>query len=327
MTVSVIVCTYRRAEDLCRLLACLTRQTYRDLEVLVVDGTGDDPVVRDAVAAFVAGTGRTLRLELITSPKGLTTQRNGGLRVARGDVICFLDDDVTVGPTFIAAAAALLDQPDLRDVGGLTGFDLLSYPQPVSWRWRMRRLLGTTPSLDPGATDRLGRHVPVSFATRSPRLRRLGWLPGFCMIYRRSAIGDLTFDERLPTYGGEDRDFSLAVAARWRLLLASQLELEHHVSPNARSSDVRRMYETGFGTGRAFAKRAAGVRDRLSLAHYIACEFVLDVVTVLARPSIDRLRMPLARARGIMAGWRSLAGSRTNRVVPPIGDAANGATR
>ncbi|MGH7650177.1 MAG: glycosyltransferase, partial [Gemmatimonadaceae bacterium] len=253
--------------------------------------------------------------------------RNAGLRVARGDVVCFLDDDVTIGPTFIADAATLLGDPDLRDVGGLTGFDLLNYPQPVSWRWRLRRWLGTTPSLEAGATDRLGRHAPVSFATRSPALRPVGWLPGFCMIYRRAAIGDLAFDEGLPTYGGEDRDFSIGVSAHWRLMLASELELEHHVSPSARSSALRRMYETGFGTGRAFAKRARGLRDRIALAHYIACEFAIDAVLVFPRVSVDRLRMPMARARGIVAGWRSIPRARPGAPVRPMAGAPNGAAR
>jgi GT2 family glycosyltransferase len=268
-----------------------------------------------------------MRLALITSPKGLTIQRNAGVRVARGDVICFLDDDVTVGPRFIADAVALLEEPALRDVGGITGFDRLSYPQPVSWRWRMRRWLGTTPSLEAGAADRLGRHAPVSFATRSPALRPIGWLPGFCMIYRRAVMDGLAFDEGLPTYGGEDRDFSLAVAARSRLMLASQLELEHHVSPSARASDVRRMYETGFGTGRAFAKRATGLRDRFSLMHYIACEFIIDLATAVPRPSVERLRLPFARARGIVAGWRSLAHPGHGTMVRPVAGTANGATR
>jgi GT2 family glycosyltransferase len=306
MLISVIICTYRRADDVRRAIECLVAQTHRDFEVLVVDGSGKDPVVREAVAALVKGAAADLDLELIESPAGLTRQRNAGLGRARGDLICFLDDDVTVDARFLETVRELFDSPDMHDVGGLTGFDQENYPQPVSWRWKMRSLLGTTPGLQPGIADRLGRHAPLSFVQQRQSCLRVGWLPGFCMIYRRESISDLRFDESLPTYGGEDRDFSFAVGERWRLLLCGALLLRHHTSPTARSSAVRRVYETGFGTGRTFAKRARGVRDSFAIAHYIGCEFLLDVAAFARRPSIDALRMPFARARGIFAGLSSL---------------------
>lgn len=304
--ISIIICTYRRADDTRRLLECLAVQTFPGFEVLIVDGTGDDSAVRDAIAQLAMGPAAGMNMTVIESPAGLTRQRNVGLSRAMGDVICFLDDDVTVDAHFLEKVSTLLNEPEMSDVGGLTGYDLEHYPQPVSWKWRLRNLLGTVPGLDPGAADRLGRHAPLAFVRQSSACLRVGWLPGFCMIYRRESIGDLRFDEGLPTYGGEDRDFSLFVGERWRLLLCGSLLVRHHWSPSARGPAVRRMYETGFGTGRAFAKRARGARDAASIAHYITCEFLMDLLAFVRRPSLHQLRVPFARARGIVAGLSSL---------------------
>jgi len=304
--ISVVICTYKRAEDVRRVLRSLAEQTYGDFEVLVVDGTGDDPVVREAVAEEARGAAAALELRVIESPKGLTRQRNAGLREAKGEVICYLDDDVTLDARFLERAAALLDDPSMHDVGGITGFDLENYPQHIGWRWRLRRALGTVPSLEPGAVDRLGRHVPLSFVQPGVKCMSVGWLPGFCMIYRREAIGDLRFDEGLPTYGGEDRDFSLSVGERARLVLCGDLRVRHHGSPGARSTSVRRVYETGYGTGRAFAKRVRGASDALRVAHYIVCEFTVDVIAFCGRPSGSGIRVPFARASGVIAGFNSV---------------------
>lgn len=315
MLISVIICTYRRADDITRVLECLAAQTLHDFEVLVVDGSGEESAVRDAVAAVARGVAAKLDLTVVESPAGLTRQRNAGLARARGDIICFLDDDVTVDARFLETVRELFDSPDLSDVGGLTGYDQENYPQPISWRWKMRRLLGTTPGLEPGVADRLGRHAPLSFVRGPAGCFSVGWLPGFCMIYRRESIGGLRFDECLPTYGGEDRDFSFTVGERWRLLLCGSLLVRHHTSPTARSSAVQRMYETGFGTGRTFAKRAHGVRDAASIAHYIGCEFLLDLVAFTRRPSMEGMRIPFARARGIFAGLSSLPRGRRTRLA------------
>src|SRR3954463_9542500 len=67
MDISVIICTYRRAGALMDLLGCLAAQTYGDFEVLIVDGSGDDPTVRDKVAQFAREERKQLDLRLLTS--------------------------------------------------------------------------------------------------------------------------------------------------------------------------------------------------------------------------------------------------------------------
>ena len=88
MRFSLIVATINRTTELHDLLTSLTRQTYREFEVIVVDQNADDRLV--PILKFFGDRLQILRLK---SPSGLSRARNAGLRAARGDVICFPDDD------------------------------------------------------------------------------------------------------------------------------------------------------------------------------------------------------------------------------------------
>ncbi|MGE3776800.1 MAG: glycosyltransferase family 2 protein, partial [Pirellulaceae bacterium] len=70
MFVSVIICTYRRAAEVQRLLICLSEQKSVAFEVLVVDGSGEDRAVVDAVESAARESAKGLRLCLIRSPAG-----------------------------------------------------------------------------------------------------------------------------------------------------------------------------------------------------------------------------------------------------------------
>lgn len=312
MFVSVIICTYGRASSLAALLHCLLRQTHEQLEILVVDGNENSAQARRAIEELVSGLGAAERVRIIRSGRGLTRQRNAGMREAQGEVLAFLDDDVTLDPGFISQTVALLERPDMQSVGGVTGYDTLTYGTPMAPRWRIRRFFGAIPSLVPGAIDHLGRAVPVSFVRPFSGCKEIGWLAGFCMIYRRAAVEGLQFDECLPTYGGEDRDFSIQVGLRWKLVLCGDLLLNHHGSAEGRESDVYRMLQNSFGAGRRFAKAARGVSDYLVIARTLVGDLLVDLLSWMAHPSRSRLLIPVARIQGLIEGWRSV-GSATAR--------------
>lgn len=91
---SVVICTRNRTDQLHRCLESLAAQkiSRREFEVVVVDDGSDPPA---AIEAFKD----RLKIRLLRRPhRGLAAARNWGIRAARGHVVLFLNDDVTLPP-------------------------------------------------------------------------------------------------------------------------------------------------------------------------------------------------------------------------------------
>jgi glycosyltransferase involved in cell wall biosynthesis len=288
-------------------LDSLDAQTYQDFEVLIIDGNENPSPARVTVQQFLAQSMMGVKLNLIASGKGLTRQRNVGLGRAKGELICFLDDDVTVPPDFLSRVVNILGQPEMQDVGGMTGYDKINYPAPVTLRWRLRRMFGVIPDLPPGGIDHLGRGIPLSFLQPFTGYKEVGLLAGFCMIFRRSTVGALRFDELIPTYGGEDRDFSMQVGWRSRLLICGDLLLCHYATPQGRDSDLERNVQSAFGMGRRFVKFSRSRRDDLTLIATFLADCAIDLMFLVRRPAPINFRITVGRIMGFFAGLRSAA--------------------
>ena len=304
--ISVIICTYRRSEALARLLEALEAQNGTAFETIVVDGSGSDTAVRQLVAEWNCDRVNGKRVLFISAPKGLARQRNIGLRECRGDIVCFLDDDVSFGPEFLQRVAAIMGADDSRDLVGLTGYNDRANPGPSALEMRLRLWLALVPGLRPGCADHLGRAAPLSLPGPVEGWIPVQWLPGYCQVYRRAAIEDLLFDESLPTYGGEDLDFSLRAGRRGKMILCGTLMIAHHCDATQRVSRVERMRQCGFGVGRLMAKGSTGLGDIRRIAATVLGYLVFDLLKALAGRSIEGMQCAVARQRGILSGLRSL---------------------
>ncbi len=91
MYVSVIIPTYNREKFIERAVRSVLSQTYRNLEVIVVDDGSSDGTA--AVAAKLARTDSRLRCVHHDGNKGAQKARNTGIHEARYDFIAFLDSD------------------------------------------------------------------------------------------------------------------------------------------------------------------------------------------------------------------------------------------
>jgi glycosyltransferase involved in cell wall biosynthesis len=107
-TISAIVPTYKDGARLTLALESIATQTYphAKLEIIVVDdGSNDDTAQR--VAAFAA-TSPVSTFYFVQANAGPAAARNHGIRMARGDVVAFLDADDRWQPTKLERQIPLL---------------------------------------------------------------------------------------------------------------------------------------------------------------------------------------------------------------------------
>lgn len=95
---SIIISTLNEEKYLPKLLNSLTRQSFDNFEVIVVDAYSEDKTVEKAqnYAAQLPS------LKIIISPKRLLPyQRNLGAKKAGGKFLIFFDADITIPPEFL----------------------------------------------------------------------------------------------------------------------------------------------------------------------------------------------------------------------------------
>lgn len=92
--VSVIIPTYKRADKLKRALDSVSNQTYKNLEILVVnDNDNNDEYTKELLDLFEIITDSRVELVFQKCHINGAAARNEGIRRAKGEFIAFLDDD------------------------------------------------------------------------------------------------------------------------------------------------------------------------------------------------------------------------------------------
>jgi GT2 family glycosyltransferase len=211
MRFSVVIPTLGRVEPL--------RMTLTS--VLGCDPPADEVIVVDADpgrSAFAVAEG--LGARALAAPRGLTRQRNLGVREASGDVVVFLDDDVEVEPGLFAGLAEAYADPG---VVGVTG-----------------RVVEPGPSRR-GSPDSAGRRLlfrgEEGTFTRAGYPRRLArldapadveYMQGCFMSARRELAQEVGFDEALDGYAlAEDEDFGYRLSRVGRIRYVPALRVVH----------------------------------------------------------------------------------------------------
>ena len=110
--VSCVIPSYKRSDSLRRAIDSALAQTYKSIEVLVVDDNvaGDDFSI--ALHEILDEYNNDPRVQLVLQEKHVNgaEARNAGIRAAHGNWIAFLDDDDEWLPTKIEKQMAALEQ-------------------------------------------------------------------------------------------------------------------------------------------------------------------------------------------------------------------------
>jgi glycosyltransferase involved in cell wall biosynthesis len=116
--ISVILTTYNRPELAKSAFESVVRQTTAPLEIIVVEDASQTDI-----ESWIANLGREdTSYVRHDSNRGLAAARNTGLRIARGDLIAYIDDDDEWLPSRLEAQLKRLrslDEDDLQNLAAL----------------------------------------------------------------------------------------------------------------------------------------------------------------------------------------------------------------
>lgn len=216
MLITVLVPTYRRPLDLLRCLKALAQQT-RPVDQVIVTIRNTDVETWKSLKAIDQ---LELPLQTVEVVKpGVVAAMNAGLTVLEGDILAITDDDAVPHPDWIEQ----IEQHFLVDdqVSGVGGRDYVYHGD----------VLEDGAALEVGTVSWFGRatgnhHIGIGEA------REVDVLKGVNMSFRKTAIHNLKFDERMKGTGAQvhfEMAFCLALKKKgWKLIYDPKIAVDHY---------------------------------------------------------------------------------------------------
>lgn len=246
LSISLIICTYQRSNEIRRLLKALMSQTRIPDEIIVVDGSLDnttESVTKEFIEIF---SGRLVYVHVDKTDRGLTRQRNVGIKLAKSEIIAFLDDDTIPEPDYFEQIhACFLRHPEAIGVGGTItneiewkkagsdnkpGWNVFRWEEwerRENWRWRVRKLLGLDSPLPPGWMPPFGHGRPANYPPDGKDYR-VEFVMGGCSNWRRSIFEKILFSSFFIGYGlYEDLDFCIRASRLGSIYQCTRARLRH----------------------------------------------------------------------------------------------------
>jgi glycosyltransferase involved in cell wall biosynthesis len=228
-TVSVIVPAHNRAGTIAAAIESVRSQTFRNLEIVVVDDGSSDETA--AIATAIARNEPRLQVHSHPRNRGAQAARNTGIRAAQGEWIAFLDSDDVYYPDSIevrlkaARDAGLSVVHSACDTFGPDGI-LPSPIRPVEGDVYRELLTGPGPAF-PGMIvkrellDRIGflnesilSYQEWDTAIRLAAIARFGFVDKPTFRYDRGSVGAISQDDLRTAIGYEQ-----VVSGHWREVL------------------------------------------------------------------------------------------------------------
>ena len=209
--VSVVIPAYNSEATLARSIESALRQSYRPLEILVVDDCSTDGTSRIA-EGFAARGVRLVRLE---RQSGASGARNAGIEAADGDLVAFLDSDDEWLPSKIEKQVALFATDERITLVSCAANVISSSGRDLG--------------------DIYGGHRPTTGPDAWKALLATNFIATPTVLARRRQLLEAgSFDPRLKI--GEDQDMWIRLAMRGNVAYISEVLVLVHIREKSLSN-------------------------------------------------------------------------------------------
>lgn len=223
--VSIVIPSWNGAALLAPALESLTRQTFDDFEIVVVDNGSSDGTVEMLGREHPAA-----RLVELGENRGFAAAVNAGISAARGEIVVLMNNDTEAEPHWLEALVRAIDE-DPR-VGSVAS-RMLAFSDP--------------PRIDSAGVQfglyasQIGEGAPDGAWFDEPR--EVFAACAGAAAYRREALDQVGgLDERYFAYF-EDVDLGARLQlAGWRCMYAPEAVIRHHGSATSNRIPGRKFY-------------------------------------------------------------------------------------
>lgn len=208
--VSVVIPAYNAKETIANCIDALLAQKYpKDAyEIIVIDDASEDNT-----QAVLENYKSNSLVKIIrhAENQALAAARNSGIKIAQGEILIFVDADITVLPDFITRHVKYFDKP---------------------------QLIGVLSQLTPGPDIKCDKYQRYLYESKrgAKKYSNKNAIPFNTFLFtassvRKSIIYDIgCFDDKIIKYGGEDTEFAYRLWRRYPqgLYYAPQIKVIHH---------------------------------------------------------------------------------------------------
>lgn len=219
--VSVVICSHNGASRIETVLGALQAQNDTEqfsYEVILVNNASTDDLESRACACWHS---QAAPLRIVPEERpGLVYARETGINAAGHPLICFVDDDNVLSPTFLWRAIQLMNKHPRAAICGAHGLAECTGPVP-EWLWDGWSGHAVGPQGDAEGSLPPGRH----------------YVYGAGMVIRRAALDDLkrigfvsllSGRKGVSLSSGEDVELCLALQLLgWGLIQSPELKFQH----------------------------------------------------------------------------------------------------
>ena len=204
--ISVIVPIYNTSKYLVRCVDSIRNQTYRNLEIILIDdGSTDDSL---KVCKLLAEEDDRIKV-IHQDNTGLAETRNKGIDIASGDYICFIDSDDYIESGMVETLLKNAERTN-SDVSGIRAFIHLRNGRVEGFKNGKREIVSTK-----GIREAVSSYSDGVIS-----------IAAWDKLYKKEALDGIRFDKNVFK---EDVDFILRLCIAGRSFVSDTKEFYHYV--------------------------------------------------------------------------------------------------
>ncbi len=298
MKSTLIIPTYNRPKELRECLSSIIDQIRRPDEVIVLDdGNLDEMPLKGDLEQKGVQCYFVKKIQ-----KGLTRSRNLGVRMAKGDIIFFLDDDVALKPDYFQKLFMIYESGKDADLGGVSGVQVVLKPaKPIHFIEFIYNILFLIAPVQPGGVTLSGFSEQNNMQRVNPftKLAKTQTLGGSGFSFHKKVFRSFSFSEDYLDghCQGEDKDFSFRVSKKFNLYVQPSAKLIHHFSIIERPASYYRGRDIILSAYRLFNQHIRRNRYEILLFYY---SFTGVFIKFAVRYLLKRQAGESERLRGFM---------------------------